>query len=69
VLCLIIAQPFRDVKLEEFVDNYYSVEKFRNAYKRIVVLLKDKSFWPEVDIGVSLRAPLIKRPVGHQRKK
>jgi hypothetical protein len=27
-LCLIIAQPFRNVKMEEFVHEYYSVAKF-----------------------------------------
>jgi hypothetical protein len=47
-LCLIIAQPFRNVKLEELVDNYYSVEKFKNAYKRIIVSLGDKSFCPKL---------------------
>jgi hypothetical protein len=67
-LCLIIAQPLQDVKLEEFVDDYYSVEKFQNAYKRVVVPLGDKSFWPQVDIGVKVGAPLCKRPVGRQRK-
>jgi hypothetical protein len=67
-LCLIIAQPFRDVKLEEFVDEYYSVEKFQNAYKRVVVPLGDKSFWPEVDIDEAVGAPLAKRPVGQQWK-
>jgi hypothetical protein len=51
-ICLIIAQPFQDVKLEEFVDDYYSVEKFKNYYKRVVVPLGDKSFWLQVDIGV-----------------
>jgi hypothetical protein len=65
-LCLIIAQPFRDVKLEEFVDEYYSVEKFHNAYKRVVVSHGDKLFWPEVDIGVPIGAPLRKRSVGRQ---
>jgi hypothetical protein len=68
VIYFIIAQPFYNVKLEEFVDDYYSVEKFKNAYKRIVVPLRDKSFWPKVDIGVSVQAPLVKRHVGRQRK-
>jgi hypothetical protein len=54
--------------LEEFVDEYYSVEKFHNAYKRILVPLGDKSFWPEVDIGVAIGAPLRKRLVGWQWK-
>jgi hypothetical protein len=67
-LCLIIAQPFRNVKLEEFVNNYYSMEKFKNAYKRIVVPLGDKSFWPKVGIRVPVQAPLVKRPVGRQMR-
>jgi hypothetical protein len=41
---------------------------FRIAYKRIVVPLGDKSFWPAVDIGVVVGVPLAKRPVGRQRK-
>jgi hypothetical protein len=44
------------------------VEKFHNAYKRVVVSLGDKSFLPEVDIGVPIGAPLRKRSVGRQRK-
>jgi hypothetical protein len=44
------------------------VEKFQNAYKRIVSPLCDKSFWPEVDIGVPVGAPLSKRHVGRQQK-
>jgi hypothetical protein len=34
-LCLIITQPFRNVKLEEFVDDYYSVEKVKNVTSRV----------------------------------
>jgi hypothetical protein len=56
------------VKLEEFVDDYYFMEKFQGAYKRIVVPLGDKSFWPDVDIRVPVRAPLVKKPVEWQRK-
>jgi hypothetical protein len=56
-------------KVRGVCDEYYSVKKFRNAYKRLVVTLGDNSFWPEVDIGVPVGAPLVKRPVGQQRKK
>jgi hypothetical protein len=34
----------------------------------VVIPLCYKSFWPEVDIGVSVGAPLGKRPVGRQCK-
>jgi hypothetical protein len=54
--------------MEEFVHEYYSVEKLQNAYKRVVISLCDKLFWPEDDIGVSVGAPLGKRPVGRQQK-
>jgi hypothetical protein len=33
-----------------------------------VVPLRDKSFWPQVDIIVLVRASLVKRPMGRQRK-
>jgi hypothetical protein len=49
-LCLIIAQQFQNVMLEVLIDDYYSVEKFQAAYKRVVVPFGDKSFWLEVDI-------------------
>jgi hypothetical protein len=64
----IIAQAFKNVKMEEFVHEYYSVEKFQNAYKKVVIPLCDKSFWPKVDIGVPVGAPIAKRHVGQQRK-
>jgi hypothetical protein len=44
--------------------DYYSVEKFQTAYKRVVVLLGDKSFLLEVDIRVPVGVPLVKRHVG-----
>jgi hypothetical protein len=56
------------VRLEEFIDDYYSVEKFQAAYKRVVVPLGDKSFLPEVDIRVPVGAPLVKRLLGGKEK-
>jgi hypothetical protein len=67
-LTLITAQPIRDVKMEHFSDEYYSVEKFKNAYKRLIEPLPDKSWWPKVDISSFIGAPLGKRSVGRQKK-
>jgi hypothetical protein len=64
---VIIAQEFRDVGMEHFVDEY-SVEKFKKAYERRVEQLGDKNFWHKVEIGPFVGAPLGKRSVGRQRK-
>ena len=54
--------------MEDFVHDYFSGERFRNAYKMLVVPLGDKSFCPKVDIASEVGAPLTKRSVGQQRK-
>jgi hypothetical protein len=41
-LALITAQPIGDVKMEDFVNEYYSLKRFRNAYKRLIEPLLDK---------------------------
>jgi hypothetical protein len=63
LLVVIIAQPFRDVGMENFVDDY-SVDKFKKAHARRVEQLGDRSFWLEVEIAGDVGAPLIKRSVG-----
>jgi hypothetical protein len=67
-LVIIIAQSFRDVSMEQFVDDYFSVEKFKKAYTRRMEQLADRSFWPQVEIASDVGAPLGKRVVDHQRK-
>jgi hypothetical protein len=50
-LTLIIAQELRNVGMENFVDEYYSVDKFKKAYLRRVPPIEDRSFWPTVDFS------------------
>jgi hypothetical protein len=66
-LALLTAQQI-DVNLEDYVHEYYSVERFQNAYKRMIEPLPDKSHWPEVDLPFVVAAPLVPRGVGRQRK-
>ena len=40
---MITAQQSVDVKLEDFVHDYYSVQRFKNAYKRLIEPLSDKT--------------------------
>jgi hypothetical protein len=65
---LITAQEFRDVRMEDFVNDYYSVAHFTTAYSRVIPLVGDKSFWPEVPFAKEVGAPIGKRAVGRQRK-
>jgi len=65
-LALIIT--YRNPKMEDYLDPYYSVYHFRLAYGGVIRPLTDKSQWAKVDIGFKLRPPLAKRPVGRQRK-
>jgi hypothetical protein len=68
-LVFIIAQPFRDVGMEYFVNDYFSIEKFKKAYARKVEPIADQSFWPQVDIVAYVGALILKRVVGQQRNR
>jgi hypothetical protein len=65
---VIIVQQFRDVGMEYFVDDYFSVAKFRKAFGRVFEELGDRSLWAKVDISFHVGAPLGRRKVGRQRK-
>jgi hypothetical protein len=67
-LCLITTQQFINAMMEEFFDDYYSVDMFRKAYSRLVEPIENKLFWPKVDFAKEVGAPLSKRGVGRQRK-
>jgi hypothetical protein len=67
-LAVIIAQDVRNVGMEYFVYDYYSVDKFRKTYMRRIPPIGDRSFWPKVDFSNEVFAPMAKRGVGRQRK-
>jgi hypothetical protein len=67
-LVVIIAQQMREVGMEHFVDDYFSVDKFKKAYARRIESVGDKSFWPKVSLADEVNAPIGKRTVGRQRK-
>jgi hypothetical protein len=50
--------------MENFMDDYFSVENFKKAYAREVQPIADRSFWSDVKIVAYVGAPLLKRPVG-----
>ena len=67
-LSLITARQIRNVRMEDFVHDYYSVEKFSKAYARQIEQLPSKEKWPKVELAFEVGAPFSKRGVGRQQK-
>ena len=58
--CAAYATRQRGVELEQFVHDYYSVNRFMAAYSREIEPLTDKTQWPHVDLLFGVGAPLEK---------
>jgi hypothetical protein len=58
----------RGIDIEQFVHDYYSVNRFRAAYGREIEPMTDKTQWPQVDLPFLVGAPLAKMPRGRLRK-
>ena len=56
------------VNLEQFVHEYYSVDRFKAAYGREIEPMTDKSQWSRMELRFVVGAPLVKRNKGRQRK-
>lgn len=54
-------------KIEDHVDNFYSVAKFRAAYEGIIPAIPDKKLWPKSDHGFFMHPPLLKATAGRRR--
>ncbi|NP_001266871.1 uncharacterized protein LOC100216790 isoform 1 [Zea mays] len=57
---------FRNLKLEDYVDSYYSVEKFKTAYVGKIPTLTDKTEWEQPEVGYKVWPPILKRAAGSQ---
>lgn len=55
-------------KLEDYVDECYSIEKFKIAYEGSVPSIPDKSMWPKPTHGFFMHPPLLKSTAGGRRK-
>jgi SWIM zinc finger len=54
--------------MEDYVHEYYSLDKFRAAYAGRIPALTNKSKWVNVDLGYKVLPPLMKRSAGRPRK-
>jgi hypothetical protein len=55
-------------KIEDHVDNYYSVQSFRAAYGGTIPSIPDKSMWPKKEHSFFLHRPLLKSMAGRRRQ-
>jgi hypothetical protein len=53
--------------LEKYVDMYYSVDKFKDAYDALIPAMPDKAQWPESDHGFFMHPPLSKSTAGRRQ--
>jgi hypothetical protein len=55
-------------KLEDHVDDYFSVARFKAAYEGSIPCIPDKSMWPKGTHGFFLYPPLLRATGGGRRK-
>ena len=58
----------RGARLEDYVHEYYSLDRFRVAYEGVIRPMTDKSQWVKFDPGFKVCPPKMKRPPGRPRK-
>jgi hypothetical protein len=60
---IVVITSFRNERIENYVHDFYSVHKFREAYSRVIYPIRDRSQWPQVDMDSVVKGPLAKRGV------
>lgn len=55
-------------KVEDYVDMYFSIEKFKAAYEGVIPALPDKSLWPKSDYGFFMYPPLLIATSGRRKQ-
>ena len=63
-----IAKLSREVQMDEFVHDYFSVEKLRKTYSGVFNPMTSKHFWPRVDLGYKIKKHKLRRKPGGPRK-
>ncbi|XP_037418907.1 uncharacterized protein LOC119283468 [Triticum dicoccoides] len=55
--------------IQNYVDLYYSIDKFRAAYDQLIPAMVDKNQWPKSDHGFFMFPPLLKSTAGRHKTK
>ena len=53
--------------MDEFVHEYFSVERFRKAYAGVFIPMTSKHQWQRVEIGYKIRKPKLRRKPGRPK--
>jgi hypothetical protein len=57
----------RKRSVEDYINDYYSVAKFKKAYEHVINPMTDRNQWPQVEMGFRLWPPRFKRAAGRPR--
>jgi hypothetical protein len=63
-----IAKLSREVQMDEFVHEYFSVERLRKAYAGTFIPMTSEDLWPHVDLGYKIHKSKLRRKPGRPRK-
>jgi hypothetical protein len=56
-----IATQSREVDMDHFVHEYYSVERFRKAYAGVFTIMTSKHLWTWVNLSYAIKKPRLRR--------
>jgi hypothetical protein len=59
----------RNEKIENYVDNYFSVQKFRSAYEGIIPAIPGKEMWPKSNHGFFMHPPCLISTSGRRKNR
>ncbi len=62
-----IAKLSREVCMDDFVHEYFSIERFKKAYAGVFNPITSKHMWPRVDLGYKIKKPKLRRKPGRPR--
>jgi hypothetical protein len=63
-----IAKQSRHVQMDDFVHEYFSVERFKKAYDGKFSPMTSKDSWTRLDLGYTIKKPKLRRKPGRPRK-
>ncbi|GJZ46403.1 transposase, MuDR, MULE transposase domain protein, partial [Tanacetum coccineum] len=57
-----------DAIWDSYVDPYFTIDKFKEAYALEIAPIPEKDQWVHIDTSEKIHPPIVKRPIGRPRK-